>query len=283
MSETAVEADPVAGFAALMNKAAEIGDAEREAAPYGYTTDRATGEERPKKSPGRPRKPPTVDEIKAERQEAPAAPEAAPEADRPPARLKRRERPKADPGPVPQYREGQIAKGINKLYRKLGQIVRVGDPEVGEAIISVTRKDAEDDVTVGEAWEELARTNVRIRRFLLKLIAGGAWGQLAMAHAPILMALLLKPAVMARIPFARVVESLAEPDEDSAPGEGGLPGGMTAGDAQQMADLAQQQLAKMGLDVSPEMSAQMAAMAGSMMGSSRNQPRRTTRAQRHGG
>lgn len=280
--------NPAGGFADLMNKAAELGDAERAEAPYGYTTDPESGEPRPKRAAGRPRKPPTVDEL---REQAPAA-AAEPSGDRAPAlvkRSRRKEAPKAEAEPVPQFREGQIAKGVNKLYRKAGKIIRVADPEIGTAVIESTRKEAEDDVTVGEAWEELARTNVRIRRFVMKCLAGGAWGQLLMAHAPIFMAVLMKPAILRLIPFARVVESMAEPDEDTPEGEGGLPGGMTADDAQQMADLAQAQFAKMGLSVPPEVAANMAQMAGAMMNGGplrvkqdRNQPRRTTRAQRQG-
>ena len=45
--------------------------------------------------------------------------------------------------------------------------------------------------------------------------------------APIAMAVLMKPAVLKRIPFAAFIESMAEPDEDTPAGEGGLPGGMT--------------------------------------------------------
>jgi hypothetical protein len=285
--------NPAGGFAELMNKAAELGDAERAEAPYGYTTDPETGEPRPKRAAGRPRKPPTVDEL---REQAPAA-AAEPPGDRAPALVKRSRRgkdaPQAQAEPVPQFREGQIARGVNQLYRKAGKIIRVADPEIGTAIIESTRKEAEDDVTVGDAWEELARANVRIRRFVMKALAGGAWGQLVMAHAPIAMAVLMKPAILRLIPFARVVEAVAEPDEDTPEGEGGLPGGMTAGDAQQMADLAQAQFAKMGLQVPPEVAAQMGqmaqSMAGGMMGGTapraytRNQPRRpASRAERHG-
>ena len=66
---------------------------------------------------------------------------------------------------------------MNRLYARVGRIVRVMDPVIGQAIIETTSKEAESEVTVGEAWEELARTNPRIRRVLLKLISGGAWGR----------------------------------------------------------------------------------------------------------
>lgn len=303
--------DPAAEFAALMAGAAEQADAEADPAPYGYTRDRQTGEMRPKRSPGRGgARSPSVDELKAS---SPVAPEGSgeedgggsdgaplerqdpPPADRAPdekrARLSTRKA-KADKpdAPVPQYRAGVIAKGMNKLYARVGKIVRVGDREIGQAIIDATRKESDDDVTVGEAWEELAKTNPRIRKFLLKLIAGGAWGQLVMAHMPILLAVVMKPAVLRLIPFSRVIASLAEPDEDTPEGEGGLPGGMTVADAGQMAELARQQMAAMGLQLDPETSAKMAEMAAGMLNGAgpparqvRHQPRRpASRADRRG-
>lgn len=195
---------------------------------------------------------------------------------------------------MPAYKPGVITKGVNRLYRKAGKIVRAMDADIGEAIIQSARNTADDgelDDSVGAAWEELARTNPRIRRFVMKCISGGAWGQLIMAHAPIAMAIMMKPAILKHIPFAGLVQSVAEPDEDTPEGEGGLPGGMTADDAQQMADLAQQQMAKMGMSVPPEVAAQMAQMASGIVNGSgppspksvRNQPRRPpSRAGRHG-
>ena len=172
---------------------------------------------------------------------------------------------------MPQFREGQIAKGINRLYRRGGRIVRAWDPEIGTALIEITRKDTLDDgvtpdpedVTVGEAWEELARTNPRIRRFLLKVIAGGAWGQLVMVHAPVLLAVLMKDAVRKHLPLAKLLAAFFQDDDDTGPvpdgpvipGEvldaagspgnvpGPLFGGMTPEDLQEMAAMADKLLA----------------------------------------
>lgn len=83
-------------------------------------------------------------------------------------------------------------------------MIRVADADIGQALIDITRKDDPEDVTVGEAWEQLARANPRIRRFLLRLIAGGAVGQLFMCHAPVLMAVLMKESVRKHIPFPRL-------------------------------------------------------------------------------
>jgi hypothetical protein len=309
MADMTATAAPAADFAALMGKAAEQADAQAAEAPYGYTR---TGQ--PKKSPGRPRKPPSIEELKGSG--APDAddeggdvggsgsPGPEPPADRAPDDSRRRARKPRVQAPVPPYKAGLIANGVNRLYRRAGKVVRAMDPDIGTAIIESARNTAdpgEPDDSVGAAWDELAKTNPRIRRFLMKAIAGGAWGQLVMAHAPIGMAIIMKPAIFGKIPFQGLVTSMAEPDEDTPAGEGGLPGGMTAADAQQMADLAAQQMARMGMSVSPETAEQMAAMAQGMMGGpglvpsgppgpgeppaafARRQPRRpASRAKRHG-
>lgn len=235
--------DPAASFAEFMNAAAETAAVEAEEAPYGYTRDRKTGEMRPKKTAGRPRVPKSLDELKAEKAEQDEPAEPTP--DRAPSSPKRgrRGRKAADPGPekpTPQFREGQIAKGVNKLYRKAGRILKVWDPVIGAAVIESTRKDEQDDVTVGDAWEELARTNVRIRRFLLSAMTGGAWGALFMAHAPIILAVLMKESIQRRLPFAKLLGAVFARDEDAqgdadggaegAPADGGgVPGGMPWG------------------------------------------------------
>ena len=56
---------------------------------------------------------------------------------------------------------------------------------------------------------------------------------------------MLKPAVQRFIPFGRIVESIAEPDEDTEEGEGGLPGGMTAADFEELKEQAKAQAGRM--------------------------------------
>jgi hypothetical protein len=115
------------------------------------------------------------------------------------------------------------------------------DPEIGAAIIDITRKEDDEDVTVGEAWEEIARTNPRIRAFLMKMISGGAWGQLFMCHAPIVLAVLMKESVRKHIPFPRLAEAFLTPDEDGeAPADGTVADGLTMPDMGQMMAMAQQ-------------------------------------------
>src|SRR5579859_2467467 len=230
-----------------MSKAAEqAGPAEE--APFGFTRDEATGELRPKKAAGRPRKTPTLDELKAAKEaEAAAAEGAAKAGDRAPSARRPHRRTRGEPAadkpkqPVPQFREGQIERGINGLYRKAGRMIRVADHDIGQAFIDITRKEDAEDVTVGEAWEQLARTNPRIRAFLLRMIAGGAVGQLFMCHAPIVMALLMKDAIRKRLPFPKLAEAFLTPDEDGdAPADGTVAEGLTMPDMGQMMAMAQQ-------------------------------------------
>jgi hypothetical protein len=210
-------------------------------APFGYTIDRATGEKRPKKRAGRPQRdtPTKVEEVpeKTER-----IPDRVPGKVKPEEKRRGRQRaPKPDPEPVPPFRAGPIAKGINKLYLKAGKIVRAMDYDIGTAIIAITKKESEEDITVGEAWEEIAKVNPRIRRVLLKLISGGAWGQLLMAHAPILVAILMKESISRKLPLMRFVASVMDDSTDNTgfenydddnPDTGGVPngiGGLLAG------------------------------------------------------
>jgi hypothetical protein len=159
------------------------------------------------------------------------------------------------------------------------------DPDIGEAVIACTRKDEDDELTVGEAWEALAKTNPRIRAFILRAISGGAWGDLVMAHAPIGLALFMKPQIQRFLRLERLAESFAEPDEDTPEGEGGLPGGMTMDDFEQMrqtaAEQARRMAGKMGIQVSDDQLAEAAAQAG-VPPAFRAQPRRRTRAARRG-
>ena len=262
MTEQSVVEDPAAGFAALMSGASQAAAPDPGEAPFGYTTDRVTGERRPKKAAGRPGKPPSIEDLKAEREQAEPA---EPAQDRAPSRGRRAHRrsgkgkPAADEPGMPQHRPGLITKGVNRLYRKAGKVVRVMDPDIGIAIIESARNTAEDgepDDSVGAAWDEVARTNPRIRRFLLKMIAGGAWGQLLMAHAPILLAILLKDSIRRHIPFMQLITAYLGDDGDQAAGDGPAAGGLFDGlrpeDAEQMMAMAQQMMGGMAGRVVPD-------------------------------
>lgn len=253
--------DAAARFAALMSGAADVAEPE---APYGYTKDRQTGEVRPKKSPGRGgvKASPSLEDLKASQSQqykdtgVYTAPDKGEKTDRSPVQSFQRRHRKGNDKPdkpakvIPPYREGVIAKGVNKLYAKIGRFVRVMDHDIGTAIIESTRKESDDDVTVGEAWDELARTNPRIRAFLMKLLVGGAWGQVMWAHAPIFLAIAMKEGISKHIPFMGLVEAALGDDEDGTPSDiSQAMGGMTSEDMGAMMNMAQGMMAQMGMNL----------------------------------
>ena len=234
-----------------------------EAAPYGFMKDPITGQTRPRKRAGRAGVPvsrapaaaartglsPSLEELQAA---AANEGEDAREEDRIPgsARSKRRGRqrsraaaaPAKEKEPAPPFRAGPIAAGMNKLYARIGKIVRAMDKDIGVAIISITKKENDDDTTVGEAWEELARTNPRVRAFLLRMIEGGAIMQLVYIHLPIAVAIVMKEGIRKRIPLVRLLDAFMDDDEEAddtgaAGGLGGLLAGLTPADMGQMANL----------------------------------------------
>jgi len=211
-----------------------------ENAPYGYMIDPSSGERRAKKRPGRQRKTatapvggtsPTDFTEKIERGE-----------DQPPGtnrdRKKTSKKTPKEAAPVPPFRAGPIASGMNKLYARVGKIVKVWDNDIGTALISVTRKESDDDTTVGEAWEEVAKTNPRIRAFLLRMMEGSAWSSLFMAHAPIFLAILMKDSIRSRLPFNRLFSAFLDTDEDGPSEVSEALGGIQAPDMAEMMNFA---------------------------------------------
>lgn len=231
-----------------------------ENAPYGYTFDEKTGERRPKKSAGRPRRgtgaaprstngvPPSLDELKAG-ELATAQTDREPGSGRRPRGKRRKSGPRED-APPPPFRAGPIAKGVNRMYLKAGKIVRLMDADIGAAIIASVTKEAEDDTTVGEQWEEVARNNPRIRAFLLNMIETSAWGGLIGAHIPILLAVLMKEGIRKRIPFMKLITTLLEDDETGSPSDiSQAMGGVNGMDVAQMFNMAQGMMAGMAANV----------------------------------
>lgn len=220
--------------------------------------DPVTGERRPKKRPGRRSKAtklpsgksPTMEELQA----LGSLPEAA--EDTAPGELPkgRRKAPKTEAS-LPPFRAGVISKGMNGLYRRAGRLIRIWDYDIGSAVIASTRALDEDDLTVGDAWENLAKTNPRVRAFLMKLMSGGAWTGLFTAHLPILMAIAMKDGIRQRIPFMALANTLLTDEPDEPAGQDGAAGApVPSGLAQMMGG------------IGPEDMAQMMAMAQGLMG-----------------
>ena len=127
-----------------------------------------------------------------------------------------RRRAAAPPADVPPFKAGPIAKGMNRLYAKAGRLVKLANPMLGEAIVSITRKESDDDETVGEAWEALAQVSPVWRGRLLKICTGGAGGRVLLAHMPILLAVMMLEPVKKKMPFGNVVEAVFGDDDPPA-------------------------------------------------------------------
>lgn len=231
-------------------------------APYGYMTDPETGQRRPKKRPGRRSKavkPPMGTSPPLEQLQALGTLPETSEDTAPGAPPKGKRRPAMKAETLPPFRAGVIAKGINKLYRKAGRIIRLFDHDIGTAVIVSATKQADDeddeDTTVGEAWEALAKSNPRIRAFLLKLIAGGARSALFTAHLPIFMAIIMKDGIRERIPLLQLAQTLLTDDPEEAGGPAvpsdlsQMMGGINPDDLGQMLAMAQGLMGQVAVNV----------------------------------
>lgn len=221
-----------------------------EEAPFGWMDDPATGERRPRKRPGRRPKgaqPPTGDSpALQDLQNLGSLPETGEDvAPGAPRRRRSRNRTRKPAPELPPFRAGVITKGVNGLYRKAGRLARLMHYDIGTAIIATTHPQDEDGLTVGEAWENIAKTNPRIRAFWLRLIAGGAMGDLFMAHLPIFMAVMMVEGIRERLPIMKLAEAVLV-DDTQDPGGTPMPsdlsqmmGGINPADMAQMMNMAQ--------------------------------------------
>lgn len=233
-------------------------------APYGWTRDAKTHEWRPKKSPGRPKHtpPPGPEDVAA------APPIDRPEDTPPPPRGRKRRGPPPTDATVPMPKGGLIAKGVDRLYRRAGRMIRILDDEIGLAVIECSRPDPDDPdaPTAGQAWEALAQENPRVRAWLLGLLKGGAWQDLIMVHAPIAMALFTRDWVRRLIPGAvleRAAEAMLVPEDEDATEDSLRPEDVD--DMQRAAEAHAQRIAsKMGVKVPPNVAAAAMRQAEAM-------------------
>jgi hypothetical protein len=239
---------------------AQDADGPSESAPFGYMTDPNTGEVRPKKRPGRrpkaarlpPGPSPSIEELQSLGSLAESSDDTPP--GEPP---KRGRKASMKSETLPPFRAGSIAKGMNSLYRRAGRIVRIWDVEIGSAIIATTQAVDDDDSTVGDAWEALAKSNPRIRAFLLKLLTGGAWSAVVMAHMPIFMAIAMKPGIRERIPFMGLAQTFLTDEEPTPDGPmqyvpsdfSQMLGGINPDDMAQMMSVAQTMMGQAAMNV----------------------------------
>lgn len=107
-------------------------------------------------------------------------------------------------------RKGLLAKKFTDLYVALGSFMLPFDPAVANAVINAAPK-------CGESLEELARTNPAVRKALMGMVETSVWGQVILAHAPIMIAIAVVhvPAVRNNLGgmAAMVVGNTASPDD----------------------------------------------------------------------
>ena len=117
-------------------------------------------------------------DTEAARERVAASRTAAKASDKPP--LKRAAKDKPAPAPVPEYRAGMYKVPVAALYGQVGQVVSYVAYPIGQALIGQAGPCA-------EAWDNLARTNPKVRKWLGNMTKTGAWGELIAAHIPIMM------------------------------------------------------------------------------------------------
>jgi hypothetical protein len=80
--------------------------------------------------------------------------------------------------PLPPIPAKGFAPGVQKMYEALALAVSPFDVKLGETLTSIAPEAA-------QAWDELARQNHMVRRFLVAMMETTAWGQVIAAHAPL--------------------------------------------------------------------------------------------------
>lgn len=106
-------------------------------------------------------------------------------------------KPRATKERTPTTRATSLEKRLTELYVSLGTLVIVADPVCGTAVIQQAPETA-------AALDTLAKENPKVKRALEKMLAGGAWGSVVMAHFPIITTILAHHNMLP----AQVAESL---------------------------------------------------------------------------
>lgn len=110
----------------------------------------------------------------------------------------------------PMPRKGHLARQFTQLYVSLGTFMYPFDAPCANAVINAAPK-------CGEALENLARENPAVRKALLAMVETSVWGQVIVAHAPIMLAIAIHhvPAVRDNIGgmAAKIATSAVNPED----------------------------------------------------------------------
>lgn len=121
-------------------------------------------------------------------------------------------KPKAvkDTPPEIRYVSGMYKAPVTALYDQAGRMVSMLIPNIGFAIQSSA-------VDCGAAWDEVAKQSPAVRAWLQKMSMTGAYGQLFVAHMPILLATMLAfgPQSFRDRVMASMEQAIFSPDENA--------------------------------------------------------------------
>lgn len=112
----------------------------------------------------------------------------------------RKERKVPSVKPMPR---GGLKPALSQMYAGIGMAVMPFDPSCARVIIENADKCA-------ESLDELAKTNPAVRRMLISLVTTSAWGSVIMAHAPIVMAIMMHHVPALRDRQEKMVGEFAE-------------------------------------------------------------------------
>jgi hypothetical protein len=114
--------------------------------------------------------------------------------------------------PTPPMPRKGIAGSLTNMYTGLGMTVAMVDKHCGMAIV----ESAED---CAQSWEDLAKTNPKVRRALLMLLETSDVTKIVIAHAPIMAAVMAHHMPLVREQQLRVVEMFANQGSSEDEGE----------------------------------------------------------------
>lgn len=105
-------------------------------------------------------------------------------------------------------RPTNLARALAKTYERIGAMLLIVDQPCGMAIIN----NADD---MAASLDELAKTNPKVRKALESMIATSAWGNVIMAHVPVIMAISMHHSEWARDRMNIVGEHLVSAENDN--------------------------------------------------------------------
>lgn len=111
--------------------------------------------------------------------------------------------------PEPTVKPGILARKITDMYGQIGFMVAAFDPTCGQAVMFNAKE-------VGIAMERAAKESPEFRKWLEGLFKTNVWLQLAMAHAPIAVAVASHHVPMFRDRAAVMAERMAAAGETAA-------------------------------------------------------------------